>query len=434
MIRGPEGSYEQTRCVAQDVTAKHSWRRNFTRRTSRSRTRNAELSRKNRELDEFVYVVSHDLQEPLRTLTAFSDFLLQDHAGQLDSEGHEYVHRLVDASQRMRSMIQGLLNLSRAGKVTDEFGPVHARDLVADLRVRPGRIDPQPQCGIAAGQSGRGSEWRTARGLLQLLTNLVSNGIKYNTSAIPCVEIGTTVHADESPSDPGVRATAHVYVRDNGIGIDPRHHQRSSSSSAGSIPRTNTRGRESAWRSAARSPRRTAGASGWKALRQVAMFFVTLPPESALANSVPSHALGDPSKIGDRPPPRRQRHECVITGDSRVKSTARREASVPDAPGQSTSQGCCFKIVRRANYFRCQAIGIVQMPKITPSRIRWCFAMSRGPDQSAVRSNQRPRSSFSHRSPGICRPLALFFVCLQREGTNQPFCAVNSAIRIVWLE
>ncbi len=47
---------------------------------------NAELSRKNRELDEFVYVVSHDLQEPLRTLTAFSDFLLQDHAEQLDSE------------------------------------------------------------------------------------------------------------------------------------------------------------------------------------------------------------------------------------------------------------------------------------------------------------------------------------------------------------
>ena len=52
---------------------------------------NAELSSKNRELDEFVYVVSHDLQEPLRTLIAFSDFLLKDHGERLDPEGSQYV-------------------------------------------------------------------------------------------------------------------------------------------------------------------------------------------------------------------------------------------------------------------------------------------------------------------------------------------------------
>src|SRR5208282_3975720 len=74
---------------------------------------NAELARKNRELDEFVYVVSHDLQEPLRTLTAFSDFLLRDYGDRLEPEGQEFVRYLVDASRRMRAMIHGMMNLSR---------------------------------------------------------------------------------------------------------------------------------------------------------------------------------------------------------------------------------------------------------------------------------------------------------------------------------
>ena len=97
------------------------WRPSSERRTTAWPRTNEQLSRKNKELDEFTYVVSHDLQEPLRTLTAFSDFLLRDCGDQLDANGQEYIRYLVDASRRMRALIQGLLNLSRAGKVTDEF-------------------------------------------------------------------------------------------------------------------------------------------------------------------------------------------------------------------------------------------------------------------------------------------------------------------------
>jgi PAS domain S-box-containing protein len=225
-IRGSRGTMEQTRCVAQDVTAKHKLEAELYGMNQSLAHANAELSRKNRELDEFVYVVSHDLQEPLRTLTAFSDFLIQDHAEQLDSEGHEHVRHLVDASRRMRSMINGLLHLSRAGKVTDEFGPVPLAELVADVRADLGELIRSRQAELRlVGPDVILSGDR--RRLLQLLANLVSNAIKYNGSAIPCVEIGTVAPADECQSDPGSPGPwVTIFVRDNGIGIDPRHHQR----------------------------------------------------------------------------------------------------------------------------------------------------------------------------------------------------------------
>ncbi len=187
---------------------------------------NAELARKNRELDEFVYVVSHDLQEPLRTLTAFADFLLQDHAEQLDSEGHQYVLRLAAASARMRSMIDGLLTLSRAGKVADEFGLVPLAELVADARADLGELIRSRQAELRLVSSDV-VLWGDRRRLLQLLANLVSNGIKYNASANPCVEIGVIAPADDRQTEPGSPGPwLTLIVRDNGIGIAPRHHQR----------------------------------------------------------------------------------------------------------------------------------------------------------------------------------------------------------------
>ena len=183
---------------------------------------NAELSLKNRELDEFVYVVSHDLQEPLRTMTAFSDFLLKDHAPRLDREGSEYVLHLRDASRRMRAMIHGLLNLSRAGKVLDESGPVDLGELAqlvqADLRELIRSRGAEVRVRVTGAVL-----WGDRRRLQQLLANLVSNGIKYNRSEVPCVEIGTSESASH-PRQPGSWLT--FFVRDNGIGVEPRHHQR----------------------------------------------------------------------------------------------------------------------------------------------------------------------------------------------------------------
>ena len=123
-------------------------------------------------------------------------------------------------------MIHGLLKLSRAGRITDEFAPVRLAELVADIHADLGELIRSRQAELLL-HSPDVVLWGDRRGLLQIFTNLVSNGIKYNTSAIPCVEIGTIAPADEDQTDPGGPVPSlTVFVRDNGIGIDPRHHQR----------------------------------------------------------------------------------------------------------------------------------------------------------------------------------------------------------------
>jgi len=99
VVRGRDGKFLHTLGVAQDVTARHRLEAELKEKNERLAGSIEELSRKNREMDEFAHVVSHDLQEPLRTLIAFSDFLLKDYGDRLDANGQEYVRYLVEASR-----------------------------------------------------------------------------------------------------------------------------------------------------------------------------------------------------------------------------------------------------------------------------------------------------------------------------------------------
>jgi len=228
MVAGPRGSVSQARCVAQDVTARRRLEAELQEKNQHLAQANEELSRKNRELDEFVHVVSHDLQEPLRTLTAFSDFLLRDYGDRLDPEGQEFVRYLVEASRRMRAMIHGLLNLSRAGKVIGDFREVNLNDLVAVIKTDLGELIRSKNAEVRV--RGRlPAVWGDPDRLGQLLANLITNGLKYNGSPNPCVEIGTSAAAGPDSADldrdvePGEDAT--ITVTDNGIGIEPQFHR-----------------------------------------------------------------------------------------------------------------------------------------------------------------------------------------------------------------
>src|SRR5207244_1856954 len=133
--------------------------------------------------------VSHDLKEPLRTLQAFSNFLAEDYGPQLAGEGMEHINHLVAASKRLKSLIDDLLILSRTGRVINTprafaWQPVlttvssDLRELIASKNAAVRVEGPMP---AVIGDPER---------VVQLLNNLVANGLKYNKGAAPEVVIG----------------------------------------------------------------------------------------------------------------------------------------------------------------------------------------------------------------------------------------------------
>jgi PAS domain S-box-containing protein len=227
VLRDAKGSIIHARCVAQDVTAKHLLEAELEDKNSSLARANHELSERNRQLDEFVHVVSHDLQEPLRTLIAFSEFLVHDYGDRLEGDGREFVRHLVDASQRMRAMIQGLLRLARAGKVIGEFANVDLHELIAvvktdlseRIRARNAELRINGPLPILWGDRDR---------LAQMLVNLIGNGIKYNQSPQPWVEVGEAPIDDDGAAaigrDQAKTKDVVIYFKDNGIGIERQFH------------------------------------------------------------------------------------------------------------------------------------------------------------------------------------------------------------------
>jgi len=174
-----------------------------------------EVARSNAELEEFAYVVSHDLKEPLRAIEAFSTFLAEDYEDKLDEQGHRYVSILRDSAIRMRDLIEDLLDLSRLGRVRPQFLLVSAASLVEEVRdeMAFGLKEAQADLHI---QPGLPTLTCDPIRIKQVFKNLISNAIKYNDKPHPVIEIGC--HADDS--------SYAFFVRDNGPGIDPKYHEK----------------------------------------------------------------------------------------------------------------------------------------------------------------------------------------------------------------
>lgn len=175
-----------------------------------------DLLRINAELEAFAYSVSHDLKEPLRTLEALSQFLLEDYGDKLDAEGRDHLVRLARASARMKRLIEDLLTISRAGRRAEPATPVAVEGVIADilegmrvtLHERNAAVDVARRLPDVLGDPRR---------IGQIFGNLISNGVKFNRSAAPRVEVGAM------ENDAGETV---FYVRDNGIGIEPQYHEK----------------------------------------------------------------------------------------------------------------------------------------------------------------------------------------------------------------
>jgi PAS domain S-box-containing protein len=212
-----DGHFVRYRSAALDLTEKN-------RLANESRARGDELERTNQrllfinsELEAFTHVVSHDLKEPLRTLQAYSHILAEEHAAQLGPDGFQYINHLVRASRRLGTLIDELLNLSRAGRITRAPQVFNVLEVVATVRQDLVDLIQRKQATILTEGSLPTVIGDMAR-ITQLVTNLVANGLKYNQHPVPQVVIGSKPCED----DPAHIA---IYVRDNGIGIDPTFHQ-----------------------------------------------------------------------------------------------------------------------------------------------------------------------------------------------------------------
>ena len=196
-------------------------------RTEALNQANLELQRSNNELQEFAYVASHDLQEPLRKIQAFGN-LLQEEYGDVVGEGKMYIERMRSAAARMRVLIDDLLAFSR---VTTKAQPFVAVDLNAVAQQVIDDLDPRLESTHGTIELG---ELPTIKAdpqqMYQMLQNLLSNAVKFHKpDRSPLVKVSCELlPASADPDAEGAQSGAHciLSIEDNGIGFDEKYTDR----------------------------------------------------------------------------------------------------------------------------------------------------------------------------------------------------------------
>jgi signal transduction histidine kinase/DNA-binding response OmpR family regulator len=179
------------------------------------RTHAAKLELSNRDLQEFAYVASHDLQEPLRKVLAFGDRIAKKYGVLLDDTGRDYLKRMVEASQRMQVLINDLLTLSRVATLAQPFTAVDLNVLgqavVADLEHQIERTQARVDLGALPTLQADPTQIR------QVLQNLIGNALKFHPAQrSPIITVSATTDKD----------TCQISVADNGIGFDIQYLDR----------------------------------------------------------------------------------------------------------------------------------------------------------------------------------------------------------------
>jgi light-regulated signal transduction histidine kinase (bacteriophytochrome) len=173
-----------------------------------------ELARSNAELEQFAYVASHDLQEPLRMVSSYTQLLLRRYGERFDGDAKEFMDYIVDGAARMKQLIEDLLAYSRVGTRGREFRRVACEETLdaalVNLRaaIEAGGAtvtrDPMP---VLDGDDSQ---------LTQLFQNLIGNALKFHGAEAPRVHVGVLEHGTQWE----------FLVRDNGIGIEPEYFER----------------------------------------------------------------------------------------------------------------------------------------------------------------------------------------------------------------
>lgn len=214
VVRSGEGQPVGMWGTGQDVTERLALEAKLKRYT-------ASLEASNRELQNFAYIASHDLQEPLRKINAFSDRLATLNSAVLDDRSLDYLRRMQDAVRRMQILINDLLTLSRVNTQGNPFGQVNlnqtVRNVLADLEVRieesKGRVEVSPLPDVIADEVQ----------MHQLFQNLIGNSLKFHEPERPPVVRVYPVGQEPGGNGSGSAEMATIVVEDNGIGFEEQY-------------------------------------------------------------------------------------------------------------------------------------------------------------------------------------------------------------------
>ncbi|MBN1872511.1 MAG: HAMP domain-containing protein [Candidatus Omnitrophica bacterium] len=174
------------------------------------------LEKVNKELDSFVYTASHDLRAPLRGISSFASFLEEDYKDRLDDEGRDNLRQIKEGTKRMNDLIEDLLKLSRISRIKNPYENTDMNELISSViqrieyDIRENNVDLKVQEDLPAIRCDKIK-------LGEVVLNLINNAIKFsskNNKQRPRVEVG---YEDEGDFHK-------FFVKDNGIGIDPKYH------------------------------------------------------------------------------------------------------------------------------------------------------------------------------------------------------------------
>lgn len=215
ILRDESGKVTRIIGATQDVTERKHYEESLKELNTKLEKHAKELALSNAELEQFAYVASHDLQEPLRMVTSFLTQLEKKYKPQLDEKAHQYIEFAVDGARRMRQIILDLLDYSRIGKHDDGLEEISLPKIVSEVLRLQGKLIEESGAQIFVGDLPTINTFKAP--IVQIFQNIIGNSLKYRKKGTAPV---ISINAEESENE------WLFSVGDNGIGIEKEYFER----------------------------------------------------------------------------------------------------------------------------------------------------------------------------------------------------------------
>ena len=222
LVRNAEGEVSKMLCINRDITALRSFEKEQERNIR-------ELNRSNRDLEEFAYIASHDLQEPLRKISMFTERLKAKYDKALDKEGELFIDRILASAANMRMLIDNLLDFSRANRRSHTFDQVNIKSVLESVISELELKIEETKARINLSGTFPILEAVTSE-MTQLFSNILSNAIKFRKNDVVAeISVNASKINRVEKNVLGLPLNNHFYkieVQDNGIGFEPEYSEK----------------------------------------------------------------------------------------------------------------------------------------------------------------------------------------------------------------